>query len=336
MQKFVLLLVLSCVVEIRGTVFETTSPVTTLDCSSYANDQEVLATFPFAVPYLTWQDQSSNTFARLGSDNHVEYLQIANEKFVPSTVFCLNKLQTFLIRNTSFSQLTSDNNSIQRLSSSLYNLGIFDTPISHLPKEIGNLTRLMTLTLSNTGLVELPDTIEHLQWLLELHLSYQKISSLPSTLSKIRSLITVELLYNPNLRSVQSLNDLPNLSSLLVSHCSIDQLPRNLPQLYELYMSYNNLTNLNGIETLGKGNSYAKSFYFNNNHIKSIPSEISQVNNLFTLNVANNELTNIPKELFNSKTLRNLDVSHNLFPSTILHDIDVKFKVDKATFTYSI
>ncbi|CAF1369309.1 unnamed protein product [Adineta ricciae] len=86
----------------------------------------------------------------------------------------------------------------------------------------------------------------------------------------------------------------------------------------------------------GNGNSYTKSFYFNNNHIKSIPSEISQINNLFTLNVAHNDLTNIPKELFDSKTLRNLDVTHNLFPSTILHDIDDKFKVNKATFTYSI
>ncbi|CAF1676421.1 unnamed protein product [Adineta ricciae] len=106
MKNIGLLLLLTCIIQVQGVVFEATSPGTTLDCSAYANDQEILATFPFSIPFLPWTDYSpteyDKTSGRWDFFQRVYELVIVSENFIPSTIFCLRSLQNLYIRNSSF------------------------------------------------------------------------------------------------------------------------------------------------------------------------------------------------------------------------------------------
>lgn len=184
-------------------------------------------------------------------DESVTHLNIASERSVPLTVFCLKSLTTLTVYSTSFYEYPSDNDltpgispEIERLALSLTSLTVYDTTIGTLPQEIGKLSRLHTLQLPNTGLVVLPDSIGNLSALRTLNLQNNKLTSLPTAMTNLRSLGYVTLTNNPALRSVQSLNGLPYLSTLYTSSCPIERLPLNLPNLYSLYMSNNNLTDL--------------------------------------------------------------------------------------------
>ncbi len=128
-------------------------------------------------------------------DENVYYLNIANQRFLPTTVFCLKYLEQLYVRSTSFYEFELDDESvpgipseIERLASSLTYFAVYDTTVTHLPEQIGKLTRLYQLTLSNTGLVALPDSIGNLSSLMYLHLMDNKLTSLPATIANIRSL----------------------------------------------------------------------------------------------------------------------------------------------------
>jgi Leucine-rich repeat (LRR) protein len=249
----------------------------------------------------------------MDAEEDIYYLNIANQRFVPVTVFCLKSLRDLCVRSTSFFELEVDNDSVRRLSSeiqrlapSLVTLNIYDTTITHLPEQIGKLTRLYQLQLSNTGLVALPDSIGNLSSLSHLYLSGNKLTSLPTTIANIQVLYSVLLDDNLKLRSLQSLNGLPNLISSYARNSLIERLPLNLPNLYYLYMSNNNLTDLIGTGTLGNKTTLSKHFYFNMNRIQFVPPQIRFVRNLYYLNLDNNELATLRTDIFNLTTLRYL------------------------------
>ena len=270
----------------------------------------------------------------MNADEKIYYLNIANERFIPKTVFCLSSLQDLYVRGTSFYELEPDDDSvpgipseIERLGSSLRYFGVFDTELNHLPEQIGSLTRLFQLQLVNTELVALPDSIGNLSSLHYLYLDRNKLTSLPLTMANLRSLYSVSLNQNSKLRSIQSLNGFPYLNSLQASNCLIERLPLNLPYLYSLQMSYNNLTDLIGIGTLGNKTTFTKSFYFNMNRIRFISPLIRNVRNLYSFNLENNELATLPTEIYNMTTLRFLYIRNNLFSGDELRAIVAKFNV---------
>ncbi|CAF1194319.1 unnamed protein product [Rotaria magnacalcarata] len=159
------------------------------------------------------------------------------------------------------------------LPSSLIHLGIYDCFIENIFEQIGKLIRLETLELSNINLINVPNQF-------------------------------INLKNNRQLRSIQMLNGLKSLQILDVRHCSINRLPLYLSRLTNLYMSNNYLINLVGIETLGYENNYKKYFYFDINRIELIPTRIRYVKNLHWLNLNNNYLEKLPKDIFNIMTLR--------------------------------
>jgi Leucine-rich repeat (LRR) protein len=92
-------------------------------------------------------------------------------------------------------------------------------------------------------------------------------------------------------------------------------------------MSNNTLELLTGIETLGHGTSNNKSFYFDTNHIQSISPQIGYVKNLFRLNFNNNELKTLPSDIFNIPTLQELCVKNNAnLNDDDLKKVNIKYK----------
>jgi Leucine-rich repeat (LRR) protein len=234
------------------------------------------------------------------------------------------------VRNSNFCkdqssdcQLSSD---IERLTS-LEELSIINTKVTHLPTSFGRLERLKILGLMSTDLVTLPNTFSNLQSLSSLTIYYSKMTSLPMTVGKISSLRTMYLDNNAALRSIQSLNGLQNLIILSAINCSITRIPLDLPKVYYLYMTNNKLTNLNGIETLGSTTNDTKLFAFEINQISALPANIGSVYKLSVLRVNGNKLTNLPSEIYDINTLIILDIQHNLFTTTRLEAIVAKFKI---------
>ena len=176
---------------------------------------------------------------------------------------------------------------------------------------MGKLKYLQRLRVSNTGLTALPDSIGNLSSLEILHLANNNLTSLPNSIRNLHSLRQITLKNNLYLRSVQQLTGLPSLKTLDARHCSIEKLPRDLPQLVDLYMSYNNLAGLNGIHTLGNESDSDKYFDFKMNRIRSVSPSILHVKNLFQLKLDNNELRTLPSDIFSITTLRDLSIDNN-------------------------
>ncbi|CAF3522069.1 unnamed protein product [Rotaria sp. Silwood1] len=303
-----------------------------INCSQYIDDYEVLVTFPFHVVLNPLTQVFKKTNGLMNAKEHIYYLNIIDQNYVPLTVYCLTHLEKLYIRNTSFyntdHQLPIE---IDHLASTLTNLGIYNTRVTHLPEQIGKLKHLQSLELVNTNLMALPNGIDGLSSLTLLFLPNNKLISLPKTIKNIRSLSQIVLKNNPYLHSIQSLNGLSNLRILQTDNCPIERIPLYLPQLTDLYMSKNNLSHLIGIRTLGYKTNSSKYFYFNNNRIQSVPPQIKHVNNLYFLNLDYNHLISLPLDIFSIPTLHYLYIRNNDFSVIELKAIVNKFN---ATHPY--
>lgn len=310
------------------------------DCSRFSNDYDIILSFPFNVDINPFPKTSKFTYGLMDADEKIYYLNIVNENYVPHQIFCLKFLQELYIRNTSFYEIEPNDNSVYQLpteieyfASSLIHLGIYDTTITHLPKQLGELKQLKSLELSNTGLVSLPDTIADLSSLTSLSVPGNNLTSLPTTMINLQSLFQITLKNNIALQSIQPLNGLSFLHILDARHCQIEHLPLDLPHLTNLYMSYNNLTYLTGIQTLGNKTKNKKYFNFDYNHILSIPPNIQHVNNLYWLNLNDNQLKTLPLNMFNIPTLSQLYIRHNCFYRRELEEIINKFSRTNPNLT---
>jgi len=299
-----------------------------IDCSQYANDNDIIDSFPFTVDRNPDTPNSETTWASMNiSDSKVTRMKIVNQKSVPSLIYCLKHLTKLEIVNTSFPDIERGfPDEIKFFASSLIDLHIYNTKITSLSNDISKLKRLQTITLSNTGLESLPDSIGDLPLLNFLILSNNSLSSLPMTMTKLGSLQQLTLNNNPSLRSVQSLNGHPNLRILETRHCPIELIPHNLPQLTALDMLNNNLTKLNGIETLGKANNNKKRFSFDQNRIETIAPQIANVRNLYWLNLCCNKLKVLPTDMYSITTLSHLNIRRNRFPPRDLDQMVRKFR----------
>ena len=148
----------------------------------------------------------------------------------------------------------------------------------------------------------------------------------------LQSIDYIVLKNNRALRSIQPLNGLSVLRTLDARHCQIKHLPLHLPHLTNLYMSYNNLTDLTGIETLGK-KTKTNTYDFDHNHIKSIPPDIQYVNNLYSLNLNDNQLKILSSNMFNIPTLSHLYIRHNRFTCHVLKQIVSTFRRTNPNLT---
>ncbi|MCP4538195.1 MAG: hypothetical protein GY832_13730 [Chloroflexi bacterium] len=69
-------------------------------------------------------------------------------------------------------------------------------PLAALPPEIGQLTRLQSLILSDTHLSAIPPEIGQLTQLQSLKLTYNQLTALPPAISQLTNLYTLELCGN--------------------------------------------------------------------------------------------------------------------------------------------
>ena len=334
MKQTVILIVLAYCIQAHAQNWKNSSPDATIDCSQYANDSDVLDALPFTVPIDPSDRDIHKTYAVSYSNGTIFVLSITYQKFIPPIIFCLQSLRYLFVRNSSFCKNDDDDcqlpSDVERLVS-LESMSIFTTKITHIPASFAKLERLTILELMCTDLVTLPDAFGDLQSLSSLTITYSQMTSLPMAIGMISSLRNIYLDNNAALRSIQSLNGLPNLMRLSAINCSITRIPLNLPNVFYLYMTNNKLTNLNGIQTLGWATNETKSFAFNINQIQTLSTQIESVYKPAALRINGNQLKNLPSAIYGVQTLVYLDIRGNLFTATILKEIVAKFKISNPS-----
>ena len=297
----------------------------------YTSDKQVIESLPFHVTINPTQPQPSSpnsSYARVDINGYVIELTLVNIDSIPSTIFCLDQLQILSIVNGGQISISPG---ISRLASSLKSFTVWNTTSSViLPPEFFNMPFLSTLSLINCGLETLSEDIIKLTELTQLTLDQNQLITLPSTLGKMSVLAYLSVSNNPRLSSVDVLNGLTSLQTLRAWNCIINHLPTNISNLRVIDMSGNQLTSLDGIETITSASSNFLSF--RNNKITSIQTTfLEKIQALSVFDLSNNLLTTLPDSIYGIQNLLLLDISDNNFAEKEKEWIQGLFRLTNTT-----
>ena len=258
---------------------------------------------PFWVSVNPTGDTPIASFARVVGIADVTELTLAGPASIPLAVFCLSKLNSLTIKDGTDLTIPSE---IARLNGTLTSVNLLAISRSlRLPLELFNLKRLQTLSIVSCGVNALPEAIGQLSSLNKLTLTGNQLTTLPESLGKLPKLSELVLHNNPPLTSLDALNGSPSLAILNASNCSIDHLPRSLPNLSKIDLSGNKLTSLEGLMSIVSNNT--GELYLASNNITVFPDAIGAARALRSLDVSNNALKEVP------------DVLHTLVKFSVLY-----------------
>ncbi|CAM0943819.1 unnamed protein product [Alopecurus aequalis] len=284
-----------------------------------------------------------NLKALLLAETLLEAKEPKDWRFMAALTNC-SQLRLLTLYSSMFGGVLPD--SLSNLSTSITYLALETNKISgSIPKDIGNLFNLQSLTLGNNHFTgDLPSSIGRLQNLRLLSAANNTISgSIPLTLGNLTELNILELESNAFSGSIPStIRYLTNLLSLsLANNNFTGQIPVGIFSISTLSkgidLSHNNLNgpippeigNLQNIvefhaesnrlsgeipTTLGKC-QLLQNIYLQNNILSgSVPSLLSQLKGVQTLDLSNNNLSGqIPNFLTKLTSLHYLNLSFNSF-----------------------
>jgi Leucine-rich repeat (LRR) protein len=186
-----------------------------------------------------------------------------------------------------------------------------------LPVEIGQLTQLTKIYLSNNKLTQVPVEIGQLAQLTTLDLQNNNITHLPVEIGQLTQLTTLYLQNNKLTHLPVEIGQLTQLTELYLSHNNLTQLPveiGQLAQLTTLHLSLNKLTHL-PVE-IGHLTQLTILYLYDNN-ITQLPVEIGQLTQLTELYLSHNNLTQLPVEIGQLTQLISLHLSDNMIENLL-------------------
>ncbi|KAK5959512.1 adenylate cyclase PWA37_003473 [Arxiozyma heterogenica] len=243
---------------------------------------------------------------------------------------------------------------VPRAISKLGNLTILNlqcNELERLPHSFGLLKNLQLLDLSSNKFIFYPNVINECTNLLQIDLSYNKIYSIPQSINQLTKLAKINLSHN-KLTEIQSLAEMKNLRTLNVRYNRITSIKTVAPNLQNLFLTENRISNfedkLPKLRTLELQENPITSISFkgfyplnmtslilskaqlssipgdlftelsrleklelSENNLSSLPKEIGSLNKLIYLSVARNKLESLPAEFAQLKSLRSLDLHYN-------------------------
>ena len=194
---------------------------------------------------------------------------------------------------------------------SLKSLDLSNTQISALPESIGNLTSLKSLYLSNTQISALPESIGNLTNLKNLYLRSTQISALPESIGKLTNLQYLSLISTQINELPESIGNLTSLQSLYLSNTQISALPEsieNLTSLQSLYLSFTQISELP--ESIGNLTSL-QSLDLESTQISELPESIGKLRSLQYLLLRFSHISVLPRIIGSLPKLIILDLEHN-------------------------
>ncbi|KAA8515211.1 hypothetical protein F0562_018390 [Nyssa sinensis] len=204
--------------------------------------------------------------------------------------------------------------------STLKQLNLSYNPFSpgRIPPELGNLTNLEILWLSDCDLVgPIPDSIGQLKRLTDLDLALNNLNGpIPSSLTELSSVIQIEL-YNNSLTGNLPVTGWSNMTALRLLDVSMNELNGTIPD---------ELCSLQ----LGSLNLYQNQFEGN------LPKSIAKSPYLYELRLFQNRLTGeLPKNLGKNSPLNFVDLSSNQFFGEIPATLCDKGELEELLMIYN-
>lgn len=195
--------------------------------------------------------------------------------------------------------------------SSLTVLHLTDNQLTALPPEIGRLSALTVLYLANNQLSALPPEIGQLSALTYLSLSNNQLTVLPPQIGQLRALTTLSFSNNRLTALPPEIGQLSALTVLSLTDNQLTELPPQigrLSTLKELLLNNNQLTAL----PLEIGQLTALTVLsLTDNHLTALPPEIGHLSSLTWLYLTNNQLTALPPEIGHLSALTKLFLHDN-------------------------
>lgn len=230
---------------------------------------------------------------------NIQSLNLTNHPFstLPNTIGNLAKLQELTVQRSKIKSMSELAN-----CSALLRLNINDNKLTAISKSIQNLKQLIKLDVHNNQIKDICTEISSLENLEEFNISNNRISKLNVELNKLTKLQYLNVSNNQLGSGLRNRTPILPISSM--------------NSLTYLDLSYNKLNALPSLDLLEK----LKYFNMEGNLLAEFPL----LNNsplLETLNVAENQITNIPLKVFKGiQSLTSLNISNNKFkllPSSI-------------------
>ncbi|KAK3272958.1 hypothetical protein CYMTET_18776, partial [Cymbomonas tetramitiformis] len=187
--------------------------------------------------------------------------------------------------------------------------------LTHVPTGLFQHTNLRRLYLNNNCLSGLPPMLSQLQNLQHLNVAFNNIVSLPTTaMGNLTSLQSLSLQGNRLLTAVpQNIGHMRALKELHSGRCAIEELPitlREITTLEHLNLGYNNLkavpTGLLGFLV------NVVEMDLGDNQLTEIPEDLYCMSSLVVLRLKHNSLFSVPEGISNLKRLKVLHLQHNL------------------------
>ncbi|NXM40641.1 LRC40 protein, partial [Gymnorhina tibicen] len=226
---------------------------------------------------------------------------------LPSALGQLENLQKLDVSHNKLRSLPEELLQLPRLRSLL----VQHNELSQLPEGLGQLLTLEELDVSNNQLTAIPASFALLVNLVRLNLACNQLKELPADLSAMRSLRQLDC----------TKNYLETVPSKLATMASLEQLYlrknklRSLPEfpscklLKELHAGENQIEILNA-ENLKQLSSLCV-LELRDNKIKAVPEEITVLQKLERLDLANNDISRLPYTLGNLPQLKFLALEGN-------------------------
>ncbi|GMI86535.1 HAESA-like 2 [Hibiscus trionum] len=259
------------------------------------------------------------------SSENLEVLQLSNNNFSGDIPPSFGQMRSLKFLSLAGNLLDGNIPSFLGNLTELIHFELESNPFkaSHLPKEIGNLSKLEFLRLSSSNLVgEIPFSIGNLVSLTNLDLSCNFLSGkTPESLSMLKNLVQIELFQNQLTGELpESLAELPALLRLDVSQNSLTgKLSEKIAAMPLESLNLNDNFFTGEIPEVLASNQYLTQLkLFNNSFTGKLPSDLGKFCPLGDFDVSTNNFNGeLPPFLCYKKKLHRIVVFKNRFSGNI-------------------
>ncbi|KAM7046696.1 LOW QUALITY PROTEIN: leucine-rich repeat-containing protein 40 [Acridotheres tristis] len=226
---------------------------------------------------------------------------------LPSALGQLENLQKLDVSHNQLRSLPEELLQLPRLRSLL----VQHNQLSQLPEGLGQLLSLEELDVSNNQLTAIPSSFALLVNLVRLNLACNQLKELPADLSAMKSLRQLDCTKNYLETVPPKLATMASLEQLYLRKNKLRSLPEfpSCKLLKELHAGENQIEMLDA-ENLKQLSSLCV-LELRDNKIKAVPEEITVLQKLERLDLANNDISRLPYTLGNLPQLKFLALEGN-------------------------
>jgi small GTP-binding protein len=247
----------------------------------------------------------------------------ASEEKEPQLEEALKKINECKIKQSAELDLSKLN--LRQLPDQIYELNFLerlisrDNPLEYLHESIGYLKSLKYMDIADVKFSELPQSFSNLTDLEYLTLSGKQIEKFPEQLLSLHKLISIDLTDCKITELPEELDRLENLETLWLLRnpiSKIDHLPNLLSNLIQLSVHHTEINNYDFLEKLIK----IQNLSMGNSNLKELPKQLFNLKTLSRLHVSSTSIQFIPneiKKLVNLKELLIFDFKIKNIPNSI-------------------